>query len=68
MLLIPHYLLSNLSKDFQHFAQYRTDESKILTHSVHIPTCYGGGHCRFQGIHLAIQQRFAGSFWVTKLR
>ena len=29
MLLIPHYLLSNLSKDFQHFAQYRTDEFKF---------------------------------------
>ena len=68
MLLIPNYLLRNFSKDFQHFAQYRTDESKILTHSVHIPKCYGGCHYRHQGIHLAIQQRCAGNFRVIKMR
>lgn len=67
-LFTPYYLLSNLSKDFQHFAQYRTDESKILTNSVPIPTCYSGGHYRHQGTHLAIQQRCAASFWVTKMR
>jgi len=33
---------------------YRTlSDSKVLTQSVHIRTCYGGGHDHHQVIHLA---------------
>jgi len=31
-----------LSKYFQQYAQYRTDESETLTQSVHIPTRFVG--------------------------
>ena len=49
---ITYNLSRNLSKYFQQCAQYRTDKSKILTQSFHIPTRFGGGHYRQQEIHL----------------
>jgi len=52
LLLMPYNLLSYFSKYFQQYAQYRTDKSKILTQSVHIPTCFGGGHYLHHGITL----------------
>jgi hypothetical protein len=44
LLCISYYLLSNLSQHFQKYAQYGTDQSKILKHSVHIPAPFAGGH------------------------
>jgi hypothetical protein len=41
----------DLSKEFQQHTQYTRNNSKVLTQSVHIPTCFGGGHYRHQGFH-----------------
>jgi len=41
-----------LSQDFQQPAQRTINDSVVLTQSVHIPTCFGGGHHHHQGIHL----------------
>jgi len=52
LLVMLYNLFSNLSKDFQQYAQYRTDKSETHTHSIHIRTPSGGGHYHHHGIHL----------------
>ena len=34
--------------------RYNLNTSEVLTQSVHIPTCCGGGHSHRQEIHLVI--------------
>jgi len=50
-LFMPFILLQYFSKD-SNSLHYTLNNSKVLTHSVHIPTCFGGGHHLHQGICL----------------
>jgi len=52
MLFMPFILLQCFSEDSNNL--HRTlNNSKVLTHSVHTPTCFGGGHHHHhQGIRL----------------
>jgi len=58
LFILSYNLFRNLSKYFLHHAQFRTDKSEILAHSVHIPTHLAGGHYRHHGIHLATKIPF----------
>jgi len=41
----------DLSEEFQQYTQYTRNNSKVLTQSAHIPTCFVDGHYRHQGFH-----------------
>jgi len=53
LLFISCNLFSNLSKDFQQYIHYRTHKCETLTHPVHIPTRFCGGHYHHHGIQIA---------------
>ena len=49
MLFMLFILLQWFSKDSNNL-HHTLNNSKVLAHSVHIPTCFGGGHHHHQGV------------------
>jgi predicted metallopeptidase len=44
------YFIKLYNEEFQQYTQNKINNSKVLTESVHIPKCFGGGHYHHQGI------------------